>query len=143
MTVAKFRNQRAYARNGMVHIVDEVTGDERSVSYTDFTKERIIHLRQMRDHREATREERREYQKAMDEAIAVAYEARQQGDPLRPPTEAETRFARERAREIAEEKLHDINKIVTLDDVQKAQIHGMAERGYAPVLVDEFGNKLV
>lgn len=142
MTVARFRNQRSYARSGLVHVVDEQTGEERSMNYRDFTKERIMHLMQMRDHPATPRYERAEYQKAINEALEVVFEAKRQGDPCAPMSESEANFARQRAKDIAMEKLNDINKIVTLDDMQKAQIMHMAEQGYAPTLLDEFGNPL-
>lgn len=140
--VAKYRNQRAWARNGVVHITDDQTGHESTMSYTEFTKARIVHLMQMRDHPDCSRSDRAELQRAISEMAEVALEAKLQGDPLKPLTRSQQQLQRHQAQERAREKLADLQKIVTLDEAQLATANAMAEQGFAPTLCDEFGRPL-
>lgn len=141
--IAKYRKQTAWARSGIVHITDENTGEESTMSYTEFTKSRIMHLMQQRDHPATPRSERAELQKAITDMVEVALEAKLQGDPLKPLTRAQRQHQMEYARQRAKEKLADLQKIVTLDEAQLATANNMAEQGFAPTLCDEFGNPLV
>lgn len=141
--IARYRNQTAEARGGMIRIIDEQTGEESTMSYTEFTKSRIVHLMRMRDHPATPRSERAELQTAITDMTEVALEARLQGDPLKPLTHAQRQHQLAYARERAREKLADLQKVVTLDEAQLALSNKMAEQGFAPTLCDQYGNPLL
>ena len=141
--VAKYRKQRAWARNGVVHVTDDETGEDTTMSYTEFTRTRVVSLMQLRDDPKTTRSDKNELQRAISDMAEVALEARLQGDPLKPLTQAQRTMQLAQAQERAREKLADLQKIVTLDEVELAAAKSMADQGMVPSLVDEFGNKLI
>lgn len=78
--IFRYRNQTFWAENGLIQIVDEQTGENRTVSISEFLNRALATW--LAAKREKWIDDREAQKRAARQMVHCAFQARQQGDPF-------------------------------------------------------------